>query len=195
MIRLNQKPGNYYLRFATYPDDDMMKQVLEGQAIMSYTMPMMSGRPPMNVTADPSMEWMMINGSAKPDTSVLNPSLLSPFESVSPPLGKADQTYAFTINQTDIVTWAMNGTPYIDAEIPIIQGNVSDGWNANTTIHLPFNSTIDVILRIANGTMDKVCLFPQAYMQTMLINIDGPSNASARPQLLGARIRYWFFPI
>lgn len=36
MIKLDQKPGNYYLRFATYPSGDM-QQVLEGQAIVSYS--------------------------------------------------------------------------------------------------------------------------------------------------------------
>ncbi|KAA8644991.1 uncharacterized protein ATNIH1004_009202 [Aspergillus tanneri] len=35
MIRLDQEPGNYYLRFATFPNGDM-QQVLEGQAIVSY---------------------------------------------------------------------------------------------------------------------------------------------------------------
>lgn len=35
MIRLNQTPGDYYLRFATYPTGDM-QQVLEGQAVVSY---------------------------------------------------------------------------------------------------------------------------------------------------------------
>lgn len=36
MIELDQSPGNYYLRFATYPNGDM-QQVLEGQAIVSYS--------------------------------------------------------------------------------------------------------------------------------------------------------------
>lgn len=35
MIRLDQDPGSYYLRFATFPNGDM-QQVLEGQAIVSY---------------------------------------------------------------------------------------------------------------------------------------------------------------
>lgn len=35
MIKLDQPPGNYYLRFATYPNGDM-QQVLEGQAIVAY---------------------------------------------------------------------------------------------------------------------------------------------------------------
>lgn len=35
MIRLDQAPDNYYLRFASYPDGDM-QQVIEGQAIVSY---------------------------------------------------------------------------------------------------------------------------------------------------------------
>jgi len=36
MVKLNQRPGNYYLRFATYPSGDM-QQVLEGRAIVSYS--------------------------------------------------------------------------------------------------------------------------------------------------------------
>jgi len=36
MIKLNQPIGNYYLRFSTYPSGDM-QQVLEGQAILAYT--------------------------------------------------------------------------------------------------------------------------------------------------------------
>ena len=35
MIKLDQSPGNYSLRFATYPAGDM-QQVLEDQAIISY---------------------------------------------------------------------------------------------------------------------------------------------------------------
>lgn len=35
MIRLDQVPGNYYLRFSTFPSGDM-QQVLEGQAIVAY---------------------------------------------------------------------------------------------------------------------------------------------------------------
>ena len=36
MVKLDQRPGNYYLRFATYPSGDM-QQVLEGRAIVSYS--------------------------------------------------------------------------------------------------------------------------------------------------------------
>jgi len=36
MIRLDQRPGNYSLRFATYPTGDM-QQVLEGQAVVAYS--------------------------------------------------------------------------------------------------------------------------------------------------------------
>lgn len=35
MIKLDQSPGDYYLRFATFPSGDM-QQVLEGRAIVSY---------------------------------------------------------------------------------------------------------------------------------------------------------------
>lgn len=36
MIRLDQTPRDYAFRFATYPTGDM-QQVLEGQAIVTYT--------------------------------------------------------------------------------------------------------------------------------------------------------------
>ncbi|OBT81231.1 hypothetical protein VE02_10052 [Pseudogymnoascus sp. 03VT05] len=36
MIKLDQSPGNYFLRFATYPAGDM-EQVLKDQAIISYS--------------------------------------------------------------------------------------------------------------------------------------------------------------
>lgn len=35
MVRLDQEPGAYYLRFASYPYGDM-QQVIEDQAILSY---------------------------------------------------------------------------------------------------------------------------------------------------------------
>ncbi|KAJ5318538.1 CAZyme family AA1 [Penicillium atrosanguineum] len=155
MIRLDQQPGNYYFRFASYPSGDM-QQVLEGQAIVTYNMSMMSSGAPMNVMDDPSVIWMLTNGSAKQGTSVLNPLLLSPFASIDPPPGPANHTYAFTINQTDIVTWVVNGASYSESKVPIIQGNISDGWQANTTIHVPSNSTIDIIMKIADDSMDTM---------------------------------------
>ncbi|KAJ5350197.1 hypothetical protein N7541_007924 [Penicillium brevicompactum] len=153
MILLDQTPGNYYLRFATYPEGDM-QQVLEGQAIVSYNNSMTHSKAQMNVTDDPSNVWMLTNGSAKSDASVINPQLLSPFTPTNPPSGPAHQTHNFMINQTGIVTWVLNDAPFSDPKIPIIQGNVSDGWLAKTTIHMPFNSTIDIIMRIANNSMD-----------------------------------------
>ena len=41
MIKLDQSPGNYFLRFATYPAGDM-QQVLEDQAIISYSVSFIS---------------------------------------------------------------------------------------------------------------------------------------------------------
>lgn len=99
---------------------------------------------------------MYLNGSAKPNTSALEPQLLAPFEGNVPPSMAADVTRVFTINQTDVVTWIVDGYPYLEPETPIIYGNASDGWNANTTLHMPFNSTIDIIMRIANDSLDTV---------------------------------------
>ena len=119
---------------------------------------MTSSKAQMNIMDDPLNVWMLTNGSAKPDASVINPQLLSPFTPTSPPSGPAHQTHNFMINQTGNVTWVLNDAPFSDPKIPIIQGNVSDGWLAKTTIHMPFNSTIDIIMRIASDSMDMVSL-------------------------------------
>ncbi len=106
---------------------------------------------------DPSMSvYMLQNGSATANASTLDPTLLHPFESTSPPSGMADMTKALNISQTGIVTWVMNRDPYIEAATPVLYGNSSEGWNANTTLHLPFNSTFDIIMSIADDSMDKV---------------------------------------
>lgn len=119
-------------------------------------MDMMNSKAPMNAIDDPSAVWMLTNGSTKNYASELNPHLLSPFTPISPPPGPAAQTHAFTINQTGIVTWVVNDASYSEPKVPIIQGNVSDGWQADTTIHMPFNSTIDIIMRIADDSKDTV---------------------------------------
>lgn len=71
-------------------------------------------------------------------------------------------TKPFQINQTGIVTWVMNRDPYIEAATPVVYGNSSEGWNANTTLHLPFNSTLDIIMSVAEDSMDEVGS-PQRY--------------------------------
>lgn len=151
MIRLDQEPGNYYLRFATFPSGDM-QQVLEGQAIMSYNS---TENSTTHVMEDPAMTWTYVNGSAKANSSVLDAGALTPFEdNVSPPTGPANETLRFSINQTEITTWVVNKFPFTEPEIPIVYGNVSEGWGSNTTIHLPLNSTIDIIMTISNQSMD-----------------------------------------
>ncbi|KAG9650909.1 hypothetical protein KCU64_g8903, partial [Aureobasidium melanogenum] len=152
MIRLDQVPGNYYLRFSTFPSGDM-QQVLEGQAIVAYS----GSNSTMDVMEDPAMTWTYINGSAKADDSVLRSQALSPFEdNYSPPAGPADQTISLAINQTDIVTWMVAPAPFTEPKVPIIYGDVSDGWESNTTMHLPLNSTIDIVMRISNQSMDMM---------------------------------------
>lgn len=154
MIRLDQTPGNYSLRFATYPTGDM-QQVLEGQAIVSYSNSAAMGTS-MGVQNDPASAWMLTNGSATASTATLDPSLLSPFDGNAPPNTAADLTKLFAISQTGIVTWVVDSYPYAESTTPILFGNSSDGWQANTTVHLPFNSTIDIIMTVANDSMDTM---------------------------------------
>lgn len=137
---------------------------------------------------DPSDVWMLTNGSAKTGVGELQPRLLSPFDSVPPPSGPATQTHTFTINQTGIVTWVVDRAPYTEPKVPIIQGNVSDGWQANTTIHVPSNSTIDIIMRIANDSMDTVSSSRRSsipllrlWNRKLTLAIDGAPYASTWP--------------
>lgn len=106
---------------------------------------------------DSASVWMLTNGSAIMNASTLDTTLLHPFQSNSPPPGMADITKTFNISQTSIVTWVMSHNPYTEAATPVLYGNSSDGWNANTTLHLPSNSTIDIIMAVANDSMDTVC--------------------------------------
>lgn len=113
---------------------------------------------PNVVRDDPASVWTLKNGSAVSGASSLDPRTLYPFAKVPPPAGKADVNKVFAISQTGIVTWVMDGSSYTEASTPILYGNSSDSWNANTTLHLPLNSTIDVIMYIANNSMDTVSL-------------------------------------
>ncbi|ENH68238.1 Laccase-1 [Fusarium oxysporum f. sp. cubense race 1] len=100
MVKLDQSPGNYYLRFTTFPSGDM-QQVLEGQAIVSYNADNSSTT---DVIEDPAKSWMYINGSAKADAALLDPSALSPFDGHnSPPSGRPDKALSFVVSQTDIM--------------------------------------------------------------------------------------------
>ena len=87
-------------------------------------------------------------------------------------------TRFFAINQTDVVTWVDGKEPYVEADVPIIYGNISDGWDASTTVRLPSNKTIDLVLQVANGSMDTVChtffirvklLFKRQFLRTYAV--------------------------
>lgn len=104
----------------------------------------------------PASVWMLKNGSATMNASTLDTALLQPFESNSPPAGMAALTKFLNISQTGVVTWVMDHDAHNEPSTPILYGNSSDGWNANTTLHLPFNSTIDLIMAVANNSMDTV---------------------------------------
>jgi len=105
---------------------------------------------------DPASVWMLTNGSATAGVETLDSSLLSPFDGNKPPTTAADLTKFFAISQTGIVTWVVDNYPYAESTTPILFGNISDGWLANTTVHMPFNSTIDIIMTVSNDSMDTV---------------------------------------
>ncbi len=110
----------------------------------------------MGAQYDPASVWMLTNGSATTGVATLDSSLLSPFDGNEPPATAADLTKFFAISQTGIVTWVVNNHPYAEPTTPILFGNISDGWQANTTLHMPFNSTIDIVMTVSNDSMDTV---------------------------------------
>lgn len=103
-----------------------------------------------------SSAYMLANGSAVPGALTLDDTMLSPFSGNKPPCKAADLTKSFAISQTGIVKWVVDQYPYSEARTPILYGNASEGWMANTTRHLPFNSTVDIVMTIASGSMDTV---------------------------------------
>lgn len=110
----------------------------------------------MSVVDDSRIVWMLKNGSAASEPSLLNPRRLAPFEPNSPPSKPADRTQRFAINQTGVTAWEMNGAPFKEPKIPILHGAASDGWLANTTIRMPANSVVDIVMTIANDSLDTV---------------------------------------
>ncbi|KAI9825321.1 MAG: hypothetical protein M1819_000567 [Sarea resinae] len=150
LIRLDQAPGSYALRYATYPTGDM-QQVLEGHSIVTYSDNII---PAVGCQPDPSGVYMLVNGSAVAGASTLQAEKLAPFSGNTPPK-TANLTKVFTINQTDITDWVVNKQPYSEAKTPILFDN-STILATDTTIPLPFNSTVDVIMTIANDSMDMV---------------------------------------
>lgn len=143
-----------------------------------------------------SSVWTLVNGSAKGDATQLDPAMLAPFDGNRPPSKKADLTKSFQISQTGIVEWVVDKYPYSEAKVPIIFGNSSDGWVAGSTLHVPFNSTIDIIMTIANDSMDMVVILFNPYKYELTLSkTDGPPDASSRSQVLGPRLWRWKFSI
>ncbi|KAJ6446856.1 MICOS complex subunit mic19 [Purpureocillium lavendulum] len=152
MVKLDQEPGSYNLRYATYPSGDM-QQVLQGRSVVVYDKKNSTG----DGAVDNAMNWMQLNGSAVHGATVLDAAGLGPFESnVAPPSGPAGTTLSFEVNQTDITTWALNSEPFQEPDTAIINRERSSGWTANTTYHLPLNTTVDIILHVSNRSMDQM---------------------------------------
>src|SRR5271154_1887634 len=99
---------------------------------------------------------MFINGTTIPGATPLNESALAPFPAYPPPQ-TSDYQYYFIINQTEPTVWQINLAPFIDPVTPILFGNVSDGWNSNTTYFVPTNaSVVDIILSISPEALDTM---------------------------------------
>ncbi len=118
----------------------------------------------MGTVDDATLTWMLVNGSAMLNASELDGQKLAPYEGNVPPSGPSDVTQLFAIGQTDVVTWVINSQPFSEPQRPILYGNASDGWDAVTTLHMPSNSTIDLIMYVATDSMDTVGCLPFSMM-------------------------------
>jgi L-ascorbate oxidase len=98
---------------------------------------------------------MYLNGSAKSDASNLNESALSPFPAKPPP-PTADVSFNFVINQTEPTVWVVNSQPFVDPLVPILFGNASAGWTANTTYFVPNQAVVDLVISISNDSLDTM---------------------------------------
>lgn len=97
MVKLDQKPGEYYLRFAATPLGDM-QQIVEDSAVVQYergvhessmTAMESSRRPSGNQTLsildeDTTGIDMLLNGSAKTTASTLRSQNLAHFDRIGP---------------------------------------------------------------------------------------------------------------
>ncbi|TKA34861.1 hypothetical protein B0A49_13779, partial [Cryomyces minteri] len=137
MIKLDQQPGAYLLRFASYPGGDM-QQVIEGQAIVSYNAESLDTG--VEVLDDSASTWMLKNGSAVANVTELDPTLLRPFEGNNPRSGPADLTKTFLVSQTGIVTWVVDRYPYSEPTIPVLSV-----WSTVRPIRIDSGSTPGVM--------------------------------------------------
>ena len=111
------------------------------------------------MTEDPSQTYMLLNGTAGPDTSMLVPSDLSPFSVPDLPkvsTNKTKLTERFLVNQTGTGTWEMSDKPYVQSNLPVIDGKNSSGWNALTTKRLLANVAVDIIVESANDSLSEM---------------------------------------
>ena len=133
-----------------------------------------------------SSTYLLLNGTAIGKATVLDEKALAPFDGNGPSTEAADVTKSILISETDVVVWVVDHYPFVEPKVPIIYGDTSDGWQANTTYHMPFNSTVDIIMSIAKNSMDQVSnLYPTPHSQKgsridHRLLIDGTPNASSR---------------
>jgi FtsP/CotA-like multicopper oxidase with cupredoxin domain len=98
---------------------------------------------------------MYLNGSAMGSATNLSESALSPVPA-NPPPANATVTFNFVINQTEPTVWQINAQPFVDPIVPILFGNSSEGWTANTTYFVPDTAVVDLVLSIANDSLDTM---------------------------------------
>lgn len=102
---------------------------------------------------------MLLNGSAANSATMLDPSIVIPWEPPEIPPAAAKHTkinQKYVVSQTAVDTWVVDNLPFQSPDVPLIEGNKSDGWRAATTKHFPGNTTIDIILQIANDSLDQM---------------------------------------
>lgn len=158
-VKLDQPVGDYLIRAAAYPTGDM-QQVMEGYALLSYhggqssTLSSMPGLKTLTSGQDEPGRWTYVNGSAKTGVVELMPEMLEPFPGNPPPQGAAGKFVRFDIAMTMPTVWQVANTTFVEPVVPVLYGNSSSGFNANYTVHVPANTTVDVLMQVSPESMD-----------------------------------------
>lgn len=155
MISLDQTPGDYALRYAAYPTGDM-QQVIVGQSIVTY---LSTGLTRSHAYPDIEAQYMLLNGTQRPnDASIktLQPAALSPFDQTVLPAMTSNITKVFAISQTEMTSWIISNASYVESTVPVLFGETSTAWVANTTLHIPRHTWVDIIMTIDSASMDQM---------------------------------------
>jgi L-ascorbate oxidase len=132
LIHTNQQQ-NAWIRASRYPTDDMMKQSIEGRAILKYQN---SNAYPTTVPASSGV--------------MLDDSKLTPIDNKPPK--KSNKTFKFNVLNYKENIWTIDGTPYTDPDIPFICKH----QKTKVAFDIQYGDIVDIVLNISTKATDTM---------------------------------------